>query len=220
MIFLLCAFGLFPLLAAVLPTPAIVPILLYIGLVIGAQAFRAVPKAHYAAIVLATVPNIAAWGEGLVSNTLAAAGTSAGEVGSAALNNAGVVFDGLLALGQGAVLAGMVLGAIAVFMIDRRFLWAAGYSFFGAALASVGLIHGAKVHLFESPKIALGYLFMGAVCAGFHLLKVPEREVDETDPIDVEDRAERLARPPQPVRAPAPDLGTPAGAPAAAPAGA
>jgi len=71
-IFLLCTFGLFPLLAALLPVPAIVPVLLYIGLVIGAQAFRAVPKAHYAAIVLAIVPNAAAWATGLIDNALAA----------------------------------------------------------------------------------------------------------------------------------------------------
>jgi AGZA family xanthine/uracil permease-like MFS transporter len=56
LIFVRCVVGLFPLLGAVLPVPAIVPILLYIGLVIGAQAFRAVPKAHYAAIVLRRSP--------------------------------------------------------------------------------------------------------------------------------------------------------------------
>ena len=55
---LLCAFGLFPLLAALLPIPAIVPILLFIGLVIGSQAFVAVPKAHYAAVVLAAIPSL------------------------------------------------------------------------------------------------------------------------------------------------------------------
>ena len=63
-IFLFCAIGLFPLLAALLPIPAIVPILLYIGLVIGAQAFASVPRAHYPAIVLATIPNIAQWASG------------------------------------------------------------------------------------------------------------------------------------------------------------
>ena len=131
---MLCVFGLFPLLGALLPVPAIVPVLLYIGLVIGAQAFRAVPKAHYAAIVLAVVPNVAAWASGLIDNALAAAGTSAAKVGTEALGNAGVIYEGLLKLGEGAVLAGMILGAIAVFMIDRRFVWAAGYSFLGAAL--------------------------------------------------------------------------------------
>ena len=37
--------------------PAIVPILLFIGLLIGAQAFQAVPKAHCVAVVIAMIPN-------------------------------------------------------------------------------------------------------------------------------------------------------------------
>jgi adenine/guanine/hypoxanthine permease len=185
-IFLFCTFGVFPLLSAILPVPAIVPILLYIGLVIGAQSFAEVPKAHYAAVVLATVPNIASWGTSQIDNALAAAGTNAGEVGGAALAGAGVVYGGLLALGNGAVLAGMVLGAIAVFVIDRKFLWAAGYAGFGAALASVGLIHGAKVELFADLKIALGYALFAAVFVGAHFLDAPERSVDEADPVDVE----------------------------------
>jgi AGZA family xanthine/uracil permease-like MFS transporter len=196
LIFVLCVFGMFPLLGALLPVPAIVPVLLYIGLVIGAQAFRAVPKAHYAAIVLAVVPNVAAWASGLIDNSLAAAGTSAAKVGTEALGNAGVIYEGLLKLGEGAVLAGMLLGAIAVFMIDRRFVWAAGYSFLGAGLASVGLIHGAVVSLdFEAiqMKLALGYALMGVVCLVFSRMGIPEREIDLDDPVDVEDYAERMA---------------------------
>ncbi|MDX6708940.1 MAG: adenine/guanine/hypoxanthine permease [Solirubrobacteraceae bacterium] len=197
LIFALCIFGLFPLLAAILPVPAIVPVLLYIGLIIGSQAFRAVPRAHYAAVVLAIVPNVAAWGTGLVDSALTAAKTNAGVVGNAALNNAGVVYEGLLKLGEGAVLAGMLLGAIAAFMIDRRFVWAAGYSFLGAALALVGLIHGANVSLQPDAlqaKIALGYAFMGLVCLAFVALKVPQREIDLGDPADVEAAAELAAR--------------------------
>jgi len=196
LIFVLCVVGLFPLLDALLPVPAIVPVLLYIGLIIGAQAFRAVPRAHYVAVVLAVIPNAAAWASGLIDNALAAAGTNAGKVGSEALNNAGVIYDGLLKLGQGAVLAGLLLGAIAAFMIDRRFYWAAGYSALAGLLATVGLIHGAEVSLdFESVqlKIALGYFFMAAVCLAFAAMKVPERDVDPNDPADVEEAAERLA---------------------------
>jgi AGZA family xanthine/uracil permease-like MFS transporter len=195
-IFLLCVFGMFPLLGAILPVPAIVPVLLFIGLIIGSQAFRAVPRAHYAAIVLAVVPNVAAWASGLIDNSLAAAGTNAGKVGLDALNANGVVYEGLLKLGEGAVLAGMLLGAITVFLIDRRWLWAAGYCFLGATLAMVGLIHGAKVSLdFESiqMKLALGYALMGVVCLVFSRMGIPEREVDLSDPVDVEDYAERMA---------------------------
>ncbi len=202
-IFGLCVFGLFPLLGAVLPVPAIVPILLFIGLVIGAQAFGAVPKAHYAAIVLAIVPNVAAWASGLIDNTIAtaqaaaaAANVSALNITDAALATNGVIHEGLTKLGEGAVLAGMILGAIAVFMIDRRFVWAAGYSFLGAILCSVGLIHGAEVSLdFDATqmKLALGYALMGVVCLAFSRMGLPEREIDKTDPIDIEDYAERTA---------------------------
>ena len=77
----LCFLGLFGLLSTVLPLPAIVPILLYIGLLIGAQAFQSTPRLHAAAVVAAIIPNLAAWGAGLIDNALAAAGTTRGPGG-------------------------------------------------------------------------------------------------------------------------------------------
>jgi AGZA family xanthine/uracil permease-like MFS transporter len=184
-IFALCLLGFFPLLGAVLPIPAIVPVLLFIGLVIGAQAFRAVPKAYYPAVVIAMVPNVAAWGVGQIDNALAAAGTSAAQVGFDKLAGAGVIYGGLNALGQGAVLVGMILAAITVFIIDRRFVAAALFSALGGALTLVGLIHSAKVHVFSGEKVALGYAFMALVCLAFAALRPPMRELDPLDPEDV-----------------------------------
>jgi AGZA family xanthine/uracil permease-like MFS transporter len=193
-IFLLCALGLFPLLASLLPIPAIVPVLLFIGLVIGSQAFVAVPKAHYAAVVLAAIPSLAAWGQGLVHDALLVAGTSAEQVGTAALANGGVLYEGLLKLGEGSVLVGMVLGTIAVFVIDRRFVQAAVACAVGGILTLAGLIHGAEVVFFgSSPKIALGYGLAAVVCLGYAALRLPPREVDPLDPVDVEVAAERAA---------------------------
>src|SRR5215210_3001640 len=118
---LVCFLGLVALLLAVIPLVAVLPILLYIGVVITAQAFEATPIRHAPAIVLALIPNLAAWGQNLVDGALNAAGTSAEKVGSAALGSAGVVYDGMAVLGGGAILAGMVLGAIGAFVIDRDF---------------------------------------------------------------------------------------------------
>src|SRR3954453_11389610 len=188
-IFALCVLGFFPLLAAVLPIPAIVPVLLFIGLVIGAQSFRAVPKAYYPAVVIAIVPNVAAWGVGQVDNALSAAGTSAAQLGFDKLAAAGTIYGGLNALGQGAVLVGMVLAAITVFIIDRKFIWAAGFCAFGAALTLVGLIHSPKVHVFSGERVALGYAFAAIVCLAFAYLKPPARELDPNDPEDVEGAA-------------------------------
>jgi AGZA family xanthine/uracil permease-like MFS transporter len=97
-------------------------------------------------------------------------------------------------------------------MIDRRFWWAAGYSTLAGLLSLVGLIHGAKVSLHVDSvqgKIALGYFFMALVCAAFAAMKLPEREVDPSDPADVEEAAERLvahapAAPERPAPAPVP----------------
>src|SRR3954453_16049613 len=193
-IFLLCAFGLFPVLGALLPIPAIVPVLLFIGLVIGSQAYRAVPRAHFAAVVLAAVPNLAQGASGLTDSAPAAAGTSAEKVGEPALENAGVIYTGLAHLGQGAVLAGMVLATIAVFIIDRRFYHAAIACGIGGALTLVGLIHGPKVEVVQSPKIALGYGLAAVVCLAYAQLRLTPRNPDPLDPIEAEDRAPAVAQ--------------------------
>ena len=167
---LFCFLGLFGVLGALLPNPAIVPILLYIGLLIGAQAFQAVPKRHAVAVVIAIIPNVAAWAQGLVDNALAAAGTSAAKVGYANIAASGTIYKGTMLLGGGAVLAGLLLGAITAFLIDRKFFWAAGYSAGGAILGFIGLVHGAKVGWDIGPQIALGYLFAAVILAAFGLL--------------------------------------------------
>jgi adenine/guanine/hypoxanthine permease len=177
---LLCFLGLFGLLSAVLPLPAIVPILLYIGLLIGAQAFQAVPRLHAAAVVAAIVPNLAAWGSGLIDNALAATGTSADELGAVALGDAGLVYHGLHVLGQGAVLAGIVLGAIVTFILERQLLRAAMASAVGALLSFIGLLHAEKVEWAAAPQVSLGYLLLAIVMLTIALIRRHEtRAPDE-----------------------------------------
>ncbi|WP_250009514.1 regulator [Actinoplanes sp. M2I2] len=178
---LLCFFGLFGLLGSIFPTAAIVPILLYIGLLIGAQAFQATPRAHAAAVVAALIPNIASWATGQMDNTLAAAGTTAAEVGTGALAGAGVVYDGLKTLGEGAILAGLVLGAIVAFIIDKRFWHAAAFAGAGTVLSFIGLIHAEKVQWNADGQVSLGYLFLTIVCVIFALTKPAPRVPDEAE---------------------------------------
>jgi adenine/guanine/hypoxanthine permease len=166
---LVCFFGLTALLIAVVPLVAILPILLYIGLVIGAQAFQASPSAHAPAVVLAIIPNIAAWGQVQVDGALNAAGTSAAALGMDKLAGSGLVYHGMELLAGGAVLAGMVLGAIAAFIIDRQFAKASTYALAGAVLAFFGFIHGTQLGWAASPSVALGYAMLAAILYGTHL---------------------------------------------------
>ena len=169
----ICFFGVAGLLLAVIPPAALFPILLFIGLVIGAQAFQT-SKAKYApAIVLALIPNIAQWANTLVDNTLVSAGTNAGTVGFDKLAGNGVLYSGMSILGSGAVLAGLMLGAIGVFVIDRHYSRAIVYSVIAAILSFVGLIHNPAGLILQSSgggwtlvapnEVWIGYLLGAAV---------------------------------------------------------
>jgi len=137
----ICLFGLVGFFLAVIPRAALFPILLFIGLVIGSQAFQSTKAKYAPAIVLAIVPNIAQWAKTLVDGALGAAGTNAATIGYPALGNQGVLYAGLERLGAGAVLAGLILGAIAVFVINREYSRAIVYTLIAALLSLVGLIH-------------------------------------------------------------------------------
>ena len=56
-------FGIIAVVSALIPVVAILPILLYIGMLIGSQAFQESPHRHAPAIVLALLPQLAAWGK-------------------------------------------------------------------------------------------------------------------------------------------------------------
>src|SRR5207249_5919526 len=75
MVILLCWFGTISAMLALIPSVAILPILLYIGMLIGSQAFQETPKRHAPAIVLSLTPHLANWAITLINGALAAAGT-------------------------------------------------------------------------------------------------------------------------------------------------
>jgi adenine/guanine/hypoxanthine permease len=158
--------GVLAVVVAVVPVVAISPILLYIGMLIGAQAFQETPREHAPAVVLALVPHVAAWGRLQIDNALGAAGTSAAAVGLEKLGSAGVLYRGLVVLGGGAILAGLVLAAVTVCIIDRKLVKAAGFALAGAVLTFFGFMHGEAIGVGQSPLVASAYLAVSAILAG------------------------------------------------------
>ena len=163
MIIILSWFGVIALFLALVPVVAISPILLYIGMLIGAQAFQETPKAHAPAIILALVPHLAAWCKTLMDGALGAAGTNAAAVGFDKLGQVGVLYHGLEVLGGGAILTGLVLGAIGVFVAEKKFAHASAFAATGAALTFFGFMHGESVGIAVTPTVAIAY----AIVAGF-----------------------------------------------------
>ena len=159
-------FGVISLMSSIIPVVAISPILLYIGMLIGSQAFQETPRSHAPAIVLALMPHLAAWGKLQIDNSLAAAGTNAMAVGLDKLGQTGVLYQGLAVLGGGAILGGLMLGAIAVFIIDRQLHKAAAFAAAAGVLSFLGFIHGEHIGFGVSPMVATSYLMVAGVLYG------------------------------------------------------
>jgi AGZA family xanthine/uracil permease-like MFS transporter len=160
MVIVLSWFGIISLLLAVVPVVAISPILLYIGMLIGAQAFQTTPKAHAPAIILALTPHVAAWAKTLMDSALQVAGTDAATLGSDKLANVGVLYPGLETMGGGAILTGLVLAAIGANVIDKKFINAAAFALSGSILTFFGFMHGQAVGIAVTPTVAVAYVIM------------------------------------------------------------
>jgi AGZA family xanthine/uracil permease-like MFS transporter len=199
MVVVLSWFGVISVLLALVPVVAISPILLYIGMLIGAQAFQTTPIKHAPAIVLALTPHLAAWAKLQIDTMLGSTLNAAQTVGAlspdkvaavktaaiASLPQQGVLYHGLEVMGGGSILAGLVLGAIGVFVIERDFAKAALFALAGAVLTYFGFMHGEAVGLGGglgvTPPVALAYAIVSAglfvlsrVAAGEHQMSRPE----------------------------------------------
>ena len=165
-VIILAWLGIISVMMAVIPVVAISPILLYIGMLIGSQAFQETPKSHAPAIVLALTPHVAAWGKLQIDNALGAAGTSASAVGLDKLGQVGVLYHGLAVMGGGSILGGLVLGAIGVFIIERQFMKASTFALVGAILTFFGFMHGEALGIGQTPTVALSYFVVAGILAG------------------------------------------------------
>ena len=187
-VILLCWFGTISVMLALIPTVAILPILLYIGMLIGSQSFQETPKRHAPAIILAIIPSLAAWGLVQINGSLAAAGIlNVSDELVANMKGQGVLYHGLQIMGGGSTLGGMILGAIAVFIIDRKFFKAAGFALAGAGLTFFGLMHGEHIGIAQSPTVAFSYLLVAGIFAGCKFLAIDAAPVAEHEEAEEEE---------------------------------
>ncbi len=156
------------------PVDAGMAIVLWIGMVITAQAFQATPRAHAPAVVMGLLPAVAAWGALLAKNGLRAAGygSPGGPAFGPSLIDAFLGTDtwihGAFALEQGFILTSMIVAAATVAIIRRRFVRAGLWCVGAAALSAVGLMHSyawtagdTALSLTPAWSWAAGYVIMG-----------------------------------------------------------
>ncbi len=172
---LLCLFGGVTLVMRFIPIEATLGILLWIGLIISAQAFQETPKKHALAVVLGFIPSLAAWALILVETAVRISGSSLFE--TAPKFGSDLYVHGMIALSQGFILNSMILAAILAFIIDRDFLKAMYWALAAAACSATGLMHAYtltpagiqnKFGWMAAPQFFAGYLAVAVILAGLH----------------------------------------------------
>jgi AGZA family xanthine/uracil permease-like MFS transporter len=141
--------GLMGALARMVPVEAAMAILVWIAIVITAQAFGATPRRHGPAVVLGLLPGLAAWGWLMIEMGqlgLKVSGSLPWRVSLAeaveGLSGSTLSYvGGLMTLRAGFMFSGLVLAAVGVWLIERRFLRASLWAAVGALLSAAGLMH-------------------------------------------------------------------------------
>jgi AGZA family xanthine/uracil permease-like MFS transporter len=172
---LICITGLISPILHFVPLEVVAIVIVWFGLVMVAQAFQEIPKSHCIAVAFGLLPMLASWGLQLVDLALRKGGSSLLE--AAPKFGEELAIYGLIALSQGALLVSLVWAAALAYILDRRFLPAAGWLLAGAVLSSLGLIHAYnlspagivnKLGIFAAPEFAISYAVAALFLAGCH----------------------------------------------------
>ena len=172
---LICITGLISPILHFVPLEVVAIVIVWFGLVMVAQAFQEIPKSHCIAVAFGLLPMLASWGLQLVDLALRKGGSSL--LQAAPKFGEELAIYGLIALSQGALLVSMVWAAALAYILDRRFLPAAGWLLAGAVLSFFGLIHAYdlnsagivnKLGVFAAPEFAISYAAAALFLAGCH----------------------------------------------------
>ena len=167
-----------------IPIDAGMAIVIWIGVVITAQATQAVPKSHHPEVVIGLLPGVAAWGAIVAKNSLRAAGLGTPDAPFTpdlidAFKASDTWIDGAFALEQGFIFTAMILAAITVHIIEREFRKASVWALAAAALSVTGLVHSYQwtlgdtaLHLTPNWPFAGAYLGLAALLFVAPLLTV------------------------------------------------
>lgn len=129
--------------ARFVPVEAGAAIVVWIAIIITAQAFQATPARHAPAVAFGLFPALAAWVVITTGNALRATGVTPDAAAIQAIDGSGSFpITGALHLWSGFLFTATIWAAMGASLIDHRFRAAAGWSLAACALSSVGLIHG------------------------------------------------------------------------------
>jgi len=159
----ICCTGLMSVIVSSIPLEAGYPILLWIGVIITAQAFQVTPKEHAPAVALGLLPSISAWGFNVLRQFI----NSDGKYGNAQINEIISItlphLKGILTFSEGSLFSAMFLSAVAVYLIEKDFLKAFYWTIPLIIFSYFGFIHSHEIGIGMAGSIPLGYVLFALI---------------------------------------------------------
>lgn len=146
---LICTTGLTGVLMAIIPTEAVMVLLIFVGFSVTENTFRAIDKKYYHVILLSLIPILFQYMQVLISSAVQAAGSVIGEVPIQAFTEYSVPIQGIMYLGNGGFLTSLLLAGMLACVVDKRYQMAGAFSAAMAFSAAIGLIHCETLELFS-----------------------------------------------------------------------
>lgn len=159
LIFLL---GLGAVVVSIVPMEAGIAIVMWIGIIITAQSYEAVPKRHYPAVAIAFFPAVAMMAVFVLPQVLRGVGAEHGILQMMHMHGANLDTirtddwwpSGIFALAganSGFIITCIFISAISAFLIDRRFKTAGVWCILAAAVTLMGFQHAYRVEPDPNP---------------------------------------------------------------------
>lgn len=171
-------FGLFSFLNHLVPQAICAITFLWCAIVMVAQGFRATERKHYAGVAIAMVPPVADYLYTQVTGAVSLTNNWADILPSGLsgytseitdqIINAGVMWNGVPAVKAGAIIIGIIIGTMTVFIIDHKLNKAANTMIVGGILAGTGFIHFAQLGLHFNSSYSFSYFIVAILLYIMH----------------------------------------------------
>ncbi len=193
--FIASIFGFVHMIHSLVPIAAVAPLLIFVAMAICAQAYGAVESKHMPAVALAMLPHVgdiiykkalgvkagvAEYLSSVQSELPEALQTrlahlrlpnpeSVPELNEALMKSGGVHLAGQGFLSRGAIITGLLWGAITVFVIEKKYLNAFCFTLAASFLTLSGFIHGSADAKLHFNTLTLGYSIMALLFFAIYL---------------------------------------------------
>ena len=175
---LVCTTGLTGVFMALIPTEAVMVLLIFVGFSVTESTFRSIDSRYYTTILLSLLPILFQYVQTMISSAVQAAGASMEVISAEVFAKYSVPVKGITYLGNGGFLTSLLLAGLLSCVIDRNYKAAGCFGLTMAGCAAIGMIHSPEIALFSrgGTRFAMMYLAASVLLFSKEILLNREQE--------------------------------------------